>query len=208
MEKLDVLFANRFLSALDGWRTGRPVTQSWKVALDATKNSSLLILQHLLLGINTHINLDLGIAAVETIRGQQMQTIHQDFDAINTIIGSLTYQVINDIDQMSPLLSLLGMHANNTDSFLVQFSIGNARDGAWCFAEALSPLKGADYDKCIQDRDNDVSTLANTLVKSSGFLQFTLGLVHLFEWKNPVRIIAVLEGYKKAFIKAKDIRRQ
>jgi hypothetical protein len=206
MARLDVFFANRYLSALDDWRNGRPVTASWKVALDSTRKSSLLILHHLLLGINAHINLDLGIAAVETIEGQEIQAIHHDFDAINAIIGSLTYQVINEIDQMSPLLSLIGLHANNTSSFLVQFSVGNARDGAWCFAEALSGLKGEEYNKCILARDKDVSTLGKALTKSSGFLRFTIWLIHLFERKNPARIIAVLEGYKKKFIKAREIR--
>jgi hypothetical protein len=207
MARLDVLFANRYLSALDNWRNGEPVTESWKVALDATKNSSLLILQHLLLGINAHINLDLGIAAVETVGDQPIQSIHQDFDAINAIIGSLTYQVINEINQMSPLLSLMGLHANNTSSFLVQFSVGNARDGAWCFAEALSSLEGLDYGKCLQGRDKDVSTLAKALTTSSGFLKFTLWLIHLFERKNPARIIAVLGSYQKKFIKAREIGR-
>jgi hypothetical protein len=207
MARLDVLFANRYLTALDQWRNNEPLTKSWKVALDATRSSSVLILEHLLLGINAHINLDLGIAAVETIQNQQIQSIHQDFDAINTIIGSLTYQVIHDIDQMSPLLSLIGLHANNTDSFLVQFSIGNARDGAWCFAEELSQLTGDAYEKCIAGRDGDVSTLANDLAKPKGFIRFTLGIIHLFEWKNPKRIISVLTGYKKSFIKARMIQK-
>lgn len=208
MARLDVLFANRFLTALDQWRNRRPPTRSWQIAFDATKERSPLILQHLLLGINAHINLDLGIAAVETIRDQQIQAIHQDFDRINSIIGSLTSQVITEIDQMSPLLSLLGLHANNTDSFLIQFSIDNARDGAWCFAEQLSQTSGDASEKCIRERDDDVATLAATLAKSSGLLKFTLGIVHLFEWKNPAKIISVLSNYKKTFIKAATIRQK
>jgi hypothetical protein len=203
MEKLDVLFANRYLDALDNWRNNRPLTNSWKVALDATRQSSLLTLQHLLLGINAHINLDLGIAAVETARaqGQQIQDIHKDFDAINAIIGSLTYQVLHDINQISPLLSLLGIHENHTESILIQFSIGNARDGAWCFAEALSPLTGDAQTAAIAQRDKDIAVLANQLVRSRGFIRLTVALIHLFEWKNPRRIIGVLNAYQKTFIR-------
>lgn len=206
MERLDVIFANRYLQALDQWRNGQPLTDSWKIAFDATKESSLLVLQHLLLGINAHINLDLGIAAVETINNEPIEDIHTDFDAINTIIGSLTYQVIHEIDRMSPLLSLIGLQANNTDSFLIQFSIGNARDGAWCFAQELSTKKGDDYSNYINARDKDIATLGKTLADTTGFLAFTLGIIHLFEWKDPRRIIAELDGYKKAFIKAAMVK--
>lgn len=202
MERLDVLFANRYLNALDQWRQGLPLTQSWKVAFEATRRSSVLVLQQLLLGINAHINLDLGIAAVETISGQNIQDIQQDFDSINTIIGSLTYEVIHEIDRISPLLSLIGLHANNTDSLLIQFSIGNARDGAWAFAEELSRKSGQEYTSCIGSRDKDIAKLAGALINLSGLLRLTLWIVHLFEWKNVGKIISVLHGYKKKFIKA------
>jgi hypothetical protein len=213
MARLDVIFANRYLAALDAWRGSQPAagshppTQSWKIALDATKQSSLLVLQHLLLGINAHINLDLGIAAVETMQGQDIEAIHTDFDTINTIIGSLTYQVLHEIDRISPLLSLIGLQGNNTNSFLIQFSIGNARDGAWCFAEDLSKQTGDAYAACISTRDTDIATLAGDLAHTTGFLRFTLWIVHLFEWKNAGKIIAELYGYKKSVMHAATLRK-
>jgi len=201
MEKLDVLFANRYLDALEKWRAGLPTTASWKTALDATKNSSALVLQHLLLGMNAHINLDLGIAAVETMQGQDLQAIEKDFDSINIIIGSLTYEVLNEINRMSPLISLIGLHSANTASILIQFSVSNARDGAWCFAEDLHKKTGAEYSLFIKARDKDIHTLGNTLLHFKGTLRFTVWLIHLFEWKNPVRIITELHEYKKKYIK-------
>jgi len=202
MEKLDVLFASRYLDALQQWRKGLPLTQSWQVAFDATRRSSLLVLQQLLLGINAHINLDLGIAAVETVQGQPLDTIQKDFDAINTIISSLTYQVIHEINRISPLLSLMGLNAGNTDSLLIQFSIDNARDGAWCFAEDLYTKQGAAYDTCIKSRDKNIAQLAGALIKSSGLIRITLWIVHLFELKNPKKIIHIMHTYKKKFMTA------
>src|SRR5690606_26555708 len=61
MEKLDVLFANRYIDAYESLDNNKPITQSWKIAFGAAKTGKLLIMQHLLLGINAHINLDLGI---------------------------------------------------------------------------------------------------------------------------------------------------
>lgn len=202
MARLDVIFANRYLDALDCWENGKPVTNSWKIAFDATHQWSPLILQHLLLGMNAHINLDLGIAAVETMQDQPIENIHADFDSINTIIGSLTNEVLREIDNMSPLLSLLGLHASRTNSLLIQFSIGNARDGAWCFAEALGNLQGAAYLDCISARDKDIAKLAGTLIHNKGLLKFTLGLIHLFEWTSPKKITQALHTYQKKSLKA------
>ena len=199
MENLDVIFASRYLDALSTWKTGKPLTASWRLAFDASGQSNLLVLQHLLLGMSAHINLDLGIAAVEAANGD-LESLHNDFDEINTIISALTYQVLNDIDRVSPLLSLLGLHAGDSTSILIQFSIDNARDGAWCFAEDLSGKKGADYDACIAARDQTICKLGNGLVKTKGFMRFTIWLIHLFEWKNPAKIIRLLHEATKAKI--------
>jgi hypothetical protein len=223
MERLDVLFANRYLSALDQWKKGLPVTGSWAVAFEATKKSSILFLQHLLLGMNAHINLDLGIAAVETMRGQapdgdgrggpaggagvdpNFQDIQTDFNSINAIIGSLTYEITTEIDRVSPLMSLLSLHADNTESLLVQFSITNARDGAWCFAEELGQKTGAEYAACIDSRDKDITKLARALIVSKGMIGITMWIIHLFEWKNPGKIIRAVYGSKKKFMKAASL---
>lgn len=200
MEQFDVIFASRYLDALNAWKNKQPVSASWQVAFDATSKSSLLVLQHLLLGMNAHINLDLGIAAV-SVSGGQLNNVQQDFVAINTIISSLTYQVLNDIDRVSPLLSLLGLHADNQTSILIQFSIDNARDGAWCFAEELATKQGADYDACIAQRDETIKQLGQQLIKNKGVIRFTIWLIHLFEWKKPSRIIKILhEAVKKKIV--------
>ncbi|MGN6398750.1 MAG: DUF5995 family protein [Mucilaginibacter sp.] len=199
MEQFDVTFANRYLDALAAWKSNRTLSDSWRVAFEATKKSSALVLQQLLLGMNAHINLDLGIAAAE-VSGGQMDDVQADFDAINTIISALTYQVVNDIDRMSPLLSLLGLHYNNQTSILIQFSIDNARDGAWCFAEDLVKKQGTDYTACIAQRDQTITKLAGGLINMQGFMRFTVWLIHLFEWKNPARIIKALHESSKAKI--------
>jgi hypothetical protein len=196
MEKFDVMFASRYLDALTAWKNKQPVSASWQVAFEATKSSGALVLQQLLLGMNAHINLDLGVAAAE-VSGGQLDGVQADFNSINTIISALTYQVVNDIARMSPLLSLLGLHYNNQTSILIQFSIDNARDGAWCFAEDLVKKQGADYTTCISQRDQTINKLANGLIHMQGFMRFTVWLIHLFEWKNPARIIKALHEDSK-----------
>jgi hypothetical protein len=201
MEKFDVIFAGRYLDALSAWKNHQPLSASWQVAFEATKKSSALVLQQLLLGMNAHINLDLGIAAVEVANGQ-MDGVQKDFDSINTVISALTYQVLNDISRMSPLLSLLGLHYDNQTSILIQFSIDNARDGAWCFAEELAKKQGDNYTECITQRDDTIKNLARGLIQMQGFMKFTVWLIHLFEWKKPARITRALhdEGEKQKIV--------
>ncbi|MBS1663868.1 MAG: hypothetical protein JST68_22675 [Bacteroidetes bacterium] len=202
MEKLDVLFANRYLDALATWKAGGTPTASWKIAFEACQRGSVIILQHLLLGISAHINLDLGIAAAETMAGQELGPIEKDFDNINTILGAMTYEVINEINRLSPLISLIGKHSKNTESVLVQFSMTNARDGAWCFAEDLFKLSGDKYVACIADRDASIAKLGHTLVHFRAMLRLTIWFIYLFECKRPRRIIEVLQE-RRTFIHVK-----
>jgi len=198
MEKLDVVFASRYLTAYEQYQTHQQPTQSWTIAFEQAEKSSILVLQHLLLGMNAHINLDLGIAAVEVCGDDPLTSLQQDFDSINTIISALTNEVLFELGQVSPLLSLLGLHASDNNSALIQFSIGNARDGAWCFAEGLIAKKGAEYDQYIADRDTTITKLAKSLIHGTGFfMNATLWLIHIFEKRNPAAVIKVLNEYQK-----------
>lgn len=199
MDKLDVIFANRYLTAVRQWKNKQQPSGPWQIAFEATKKSSPLVLQQLLLGINAHINFDLGIAAVETMEDKDIHEIRKDFNNINTIIGSLVFEVLTQINRISPLLSLFGMHAGN-NSILIQFSITNARDGAWAFAEELDSKKGVEFDACIKERDTSIKKLAVSLSHPTGILRFTRWIIRLFEWKSPRKIIKALHTTKKEYI--------
>jgi hypothetical protein len=102
MERLDVIFANRYLTAAHQVRNQQKASASWEAAFNACKRRSPLVLQHLLLGMNAHINYDLGVAAVDTAGTNDIRTIRSDFNAINTIIGSLIFEVLTEINRVSP----------------------------------------------------------------------------------------------------------
>jgi hypothetical protein len=205
METLDVVFANRYLTAYGQWKNNKPATGSWRVAFETVKKRQPLILQHLLLGMNAHINLDLGIAVIAASKGQGLQNISNDYNRINAIISSLTNQVISELNRVSPLLSLMGLHATNYNSILIQFSIDNARDGAWRFAEELNTLTGSDYDNCITARDKNITQLAESMVHANTLLTITLWIIHLFEWRKPSRIIKALREYQKTYLKVSQM---
>lgn len=193
MEKLDVVFASRYLSAFYAWLDGKPTSQSWKVAFDAFADNSALVMQHLLLGMNAHINLDLAIATGFVMNGELIEGIHNDFNTINGILGSMIDNVEDCLTKVNPLLRLLDLHIFKYDEMLVEFSISVARDGAWSFAEELSSKKDSDYENCITTRDERIGQLGASIAKPHGFLlKLVVKIIRLFEKKDISVIIKIL----------------
>lgn len=197
MEKLDTIFANRYIDAWMAWQRKEPVSQSWQIAFSAAKQPLALLLQHLLLGINAHINLDLGIAAAETCKDEDIHPMRRDFVRINAILNTVFMDVIKDVQRVSPVSSFLGFHARNSQSMLINFTIEVARDGAWCFAEELWHAKDADKERMIAERDKEIYQLGHNLVITKGLLHLTALVVRLFEWNNAAKVIDVLRRGKK-----------
>ena len=95
MEKLDVIFANRYIYAYYAYQAEQEVTTSWLKAFEMGKQFWPIVLQHLLIGMNAHINLDLGIAAATVSKGQSIDSLHNDFNQINEVLASLVKEVVS-----------------------------------------------------------------------------------------------------------------
>lgn len=182
MERLDVLFAGRFIDAYDTWKSGQQPTKSWDIAFESSKSSSYLVLQHLFLGINAHINLDLGISAAETVGSEPLEGIQKDFNQINSILAELVDGVKANISKVSPVFGLLIPLAKGRDEMLLNFSIQLARDGAWKYAGEY--YSGVDREALIKDRDLNISNLANKLIRPGKFLSFIVKVIGFAEWKS------------------------
>ncbi|MEO6916825.1 MAG: DUF5995 family protein [Chitinophagaceae bacterium] len=199
MERLDVTFANRYLEAVSNYEDNKVPTSSWDIAFQSSKKSRYLLLHHLLLGINAHINLDLGISTVEVSANPDLKAIQKDFNDINRILAELTAEFVNKIDHISPFLSLLGLHAKNYNSVFIQFAISAARDGAWVFAEELAGKTGNERPGCIDERDKKIRKLGEGIIHGSFLLRVSIFIIRLFEWRNPSRIIRELYTNQKTY---------
>ena len=194
MERFDVLFANNYLEAWHQWQSGKPTAAAWKIAFETAAQAPAILMQHLLLGMNAHINLDLGVAAVETMRGDRLQLIRRDFNNINALLGAMIDKVQDNIGKVSPLMALLDLHARNHDEMLVQFSINLAREGAWCFAEDINSKAGADYQACLTARDTRIARNSRNLANpNSLLLKYTLKVIRATEKLSPGEIIQILK---------------
>jgi hypothetical protein len=120
------------------------------------------------MGMNAHINLDLGIAAAETSKNN-IDDLENDFKKINEILSSLVIEVQNDLINIWPTLSKILRKTNKLDDLLVDFSMELARDGAWKYAKNLSALPEDNFNNAILERDKKVGQKAG-LVLDPGFM--------------------------------------
>ncbi|MDR7130451.1 hypothetical protein J2X69_002801 [Algoriphagus sp. 4150] len=191
MEKLDVLFAGRFIDAYDSWKNGVRPTESWLMAFEASKVSRHLVLQHLFLGINAHINLDLGISAADTMGANPIAGIQNDFNKINAVLAELVDGVKANISTVSPIFGWLIPLAKGRDEMLLNFSIRLARDGAWKYAGEYYACE--DRTASVFERDMTIAKLANKLINPGKFLLFIVKIVSLAEWKSVSRTMDQLD---------------
>lgn len=181
MEKLDVVFAKRYLDALHHFKAGNNVSESWNAAFKEVENDRLIVLQHLLLGMNAHINLDLGIAAAEISQGKNLNDLQNDFNRINDILSSLTHQVQASLTKIWPPLKWLLSRTGNTDRILADFSMKLARDGAWKFAGNYYTTAENEKPALLAVRDKIVAQKADLVTTPGKWANFLLRIVRLTE---------------------------
>lgn len=191
MERFDVAFAKHYLDALEAYRSEGHVPRCWRVAFDTSTKWSPVVLQHVMLGINAHINLDLGIATADTAPGDQLPDLRRDYDRINEILVSIVEDVQRQIYEVSPWMGLLDRLGGRYDDVLVRFSIEKARSEAWAFARELASRARADWAGPVRSRDVDVASLART-VAGPGLLRLVLLVIRLRESDDVTRVVDVL----------------
>ena len=181
MEKLDVVFAKRYIDAYYAWRNGQPVTTSWEKAFNLSENKNLLVIQHLLLGMNAHINLDLGIAAAEISSPSNIDKLEDDFKRINEILASMVDEVQQGLSSIWPFLRKILALLGQIDNFLVDFSMQIAREGAWKFACNFVVQSQTARPGAIAARDEKVARKTNLITDPGRFVRFLFLIIRLTE---------------------------
>ncbi len=192
LERLDVLFASRYLAAFDAFQRGEPLSRSWRVAFDGAGRWRPIILQHLAAGINAHINLDLGIAAAEVAPGAALASLRRDFDEINVILGALIDDVQSALGSVSPWIRFLAMAGGMADDAVVGFNLKAKRLFAWEVAQKLAPLTPEDRVHAVEKLDLAVSLLGRVLHYPPLLTSAGLLVIRGRETIDPARVIDML----------------
>lgn len=202
MVRLDCLFADRYLDAVAAADAGGSPTRSWALTFAAGDRWRPLILQHLLVGINAHINLDLGVAAARCSPGDELPGLRRDYDRINAILASMTASVQADLQQVSPWLRWLDRFGARTSSELIRFSIVTARAGAWRFASDLATTDASDWDAAIAERDRRVAEIGHLVTHPGAWMSAGLLAVRLRERSDVRRNLDLLLDAREPSLEA------
>jgi len=191
MERLDVIFANRYLDAFERYHSGQAVTKVWQLAFYLTEDWSPIVLHHLMIGMNAHINLDLGIAAAQTVTENEMALLKPDFDKINDVLSDLVDEVENELSKIWPLFGKLDKVLGSLDERLADTGMAFARDRAWEFAicYAHSDDKTAEIDRM----DTQMHFIAKLFLSPGLIKSSLLLLIRLTERGSVADKIKILE---------------
>lgn len=195
MEQLDVVFANRYLMAYCQYKSRKGCSDSWHQSFELCEHWPPLVLQHLLLGMNAHIGLDLGIAAATVCPSESIHSLHGDFDKINQILAALVETARNEITEVWPLLKPINNMAGKLEEGVADFSIQRARDAAWQVALTYATLTtDVQRENYITLRDRAVAGFGQKLASPGVLLSGLIVGLRAFEQGSVRRKIEVLNG--------------
>jgi hypothetical protein len=195
MEILDVTFASRYLNAVQQFRSHDPALPSaWAIALHATDLNNLIIVQHLLLSMNPHINIDLAISAAQTSPGTSIGLLSVDFDKINAILASVVPDVIFEIGTLSPYLHLISDLSEDGETSIIDFSLDHARDDSWALAQKLAILSTSGQQSAIADLNATTAARGKSIISPGLVASGVVEIIAAAELKNVVGVIQALNA--------------
>jgi hypothetical protein len=164
MERLSVVFADRYLDAYDAMRHDRSLTESWKVAFDAaTDGRRRMVVQHLLAGMTAHINLDLGIATAR-VAADDPDSMYVDFFRVNQMLNEQLNGFQQMLNSVSSRMGWLDTFGGTLDERLAEIGIGGARERAWRLALDLVDRPDRS-DEIIAARDHETAHLEGLILE-------------------------------------------
>ena len=191
-ERLQIAFANRYFEAYALFSQGGRPTRSWELAFYATHDYWLIVLQHLLLGLNAHINLDLAIAAAETYPAGDLPAFRADFDRIHAQLAHVLKEVVVELGQIWPPFNLTLPLLRAPDETYITFSLNQSREHAWRLAGELAGLTAAARGPIIERHDQQTFKRAET-IRNPGVLNVPLMTVRLLERGSVAENIELLQ---------------
>ena len=191
MERFDVLFAGRYLEALESYQRGERTSRCWVACFQCCPQWPPIVLQHLLLGMNAHINFDLAIAAETTAPGTELTGLRRDFDEINNILSAMIAGVQYRLSQIWPWMWLLDHIGGRTQDAILNFSLEQALRAAWSAAERLASASEG-RDAALHEMDRIAERIAQLIRHPPAVVRLANLWIRLGEMRNVRKIIDCL----------------
>jgi hypothetical protein len=198
MARLDVIFAGRYLTALNGYfHPDRfpGLSASWLASFVGAEAAGDSVVQHMLSGVAAHIGLDLGIATQQVCATPAaLNPFKGDFDQINSVLAQQVQTVLAEIDAVSPLLADLYLLLGKHEMALIDDGLGGSREVAWTLATTLAGQPSPQQATTIAAQDALVAGLIPTLFTPPEPLEAVAQIVAQHENQNIAQVIAGLQA--------------
>jgi hypothetical protein len=193
MERFVTAFADRYFVAHDAWRDGQRAPAVWTTAFEAARRWRPIVLQHLLLGMNAHINLDLGVVTAELAGGpEELPALRSDFDTVNDVLATMVDPAQRALTAASPWFGLVDSFGARSDEALINFSLRRARQQAWTLAERLVALPRHEQAEEIDRVDRAVDRIAHRVLHPGPGVSTGMLVVRLREPWRATRALDVV----------------
>ncbi|HEY8402404.1 MAG TPA: DUF5995 family protein [Cytophagaceae bacterium] len=189
-----VHFANYYLNALEKYTANSLDPSSpWYQVFEVGKQKRAIV-QHMLLGVNTHINFDLPNTCIAIAPGESLLSLCNDFVKINSILSSAIKEVEDQIFSISPLLAITGKLMPKFERQILNFSINVARCKSWECA-CLQALASAEEQNEIREKSKEATLeIARRILSPGKLANPFIWLVSLLEVKGMKRNLKVLNS--------------
>lgn len=194
MDRFGTAFANRYFAAFAAWQSGGEPPRCWREAFELTRQHGTIILQHVLMGVNAHINGDLAAAAAEAAPGASIFALRRDYDRINDVLIRVLEDVQSAVDSLSPELDLLDSVGGRDDEQILEFSIREARGAAWKSAVMLANTAPPMREALLSLLDVGASALGAIIAQPPPPLDVVVRAISASELADAAAVIAVLDG--------------
>ncbi|HEX9993644.1 MAG TPA: DUF5995 family protein [Acidimicrobiales bacterium] len=189
MDRFATTFARLYLRA---HANRAEAARCWRATWDVAGDRRLLIVQHLLLGVNAHVNYDLARAVVEVAGpGGDLAAVRPDFEAVNDVLADTYSTVLRDLDRVSRWVNLA---ASMGGGRVFRFSLRVARDRAWDAAVRLHGLDEPGRRRYLAELDDLVAVLAYLVANPGPVPELAARLARRLEEQDPLVVTRALLG--------------
>lgn len=196
MSRFDAAFGNRYFEALEAWQSGGRPPDCWQLAFDLAEDDDAIILQHILLGVNAHIDLDLAFATAETSPGRKIYALQRDYERINDILVEVLDAVQSAMNSVSPAMDILDRVGGRSDEQILDFSIRASRAVAWQNAVLLANTPPRSHAFLERSLDAQATALGALIATPGGVLGDAIREIRAHESQDTA---AVIERLNAAF---------
>ena len=133
-------FVRLYVDALNSFDQGdlERVPAAWRIAFDLSARGEGMVIQHLLLGVNAHINHDLAIALVRAGIDPDRPVRYNDHTGVNDVLRRAANTLQDHVERLySPALHFLDEIFGQWDEDFACLLVDRARETAWRHCLAL-----------------------------------------------------------------------